>query len=158
MRIGAVVAYHDYGDLVAQLEPDCPPAPLFLPNVNKTVLAFVQRDGGASRAQLRRLAARAAPANEEETREGPPTLVVVVDGADPHQADALRRELGLEAMAIPDPKGRITDRFGVDTWPTTITVDRRGVVTDVEVGQAAVRAAPPVYRHDEELPPDRTAV
>jgi len=100
----------------------------------------------------------AHPANEEETREGPPTLVVVVDGADPHQADALRRELGLEAMAIPDPKGRITDRFGVDTWPTTITVDRRGVVTDVEVGQAAGRAAPPVSRHDEELPPDRTAV
>jgi hypothetical protein len=158
MRLGAVVAYQDYGDLVAQLEPDCPPAPLFLPNVNKTVLAFVQRDGGASGAQLRRLAARAAPATEEEAREGPPTLVVVVDGADPHQADALRRELGLEAVAIPDPKGRITDRFGVDTWPTTITVDRRGVVTDVEVGQAAGRAAPPVYRHDEELPPDRTAV
>ena len=61
-------------------------------------------------------------------------------------------------MAIPDPKGRITDRFGVDTWPTTITVDRRGVVTEVQVGHAAGRAAPHVYRHEEELPPDRTAV
>ena len=143
---------------MAQLEPDCPPAPLFLLNVNKTVLAFVQRDGGASGAQLRRLAARAAPATEEEAREGPPPSWSSSTAPIRTQADALRRELGLEAVAIPDPKGRITDRFRVDTWPTTITVDRRGVVTDVEVGQAAGRAAPPVYRHDESCRRTRTAV
>ena len=155
MRIGAMVVHPDYGDLVDMLEPDCPPAPLFLPNMDKTVLAFVQH-GGASGAHLRRLAAQLAP-GEEDARGSAPTLVVVVDGAAAHQADAFRREMGLDAVTIPDPKGQITDRFGIDVWPTTLTVDRRGVVTDVEIGVAARRPAAGL-RTGQEAPPGRAAV
>jgi hypothetical protein len=160
-RLGAVVAHHDYGDLIDQLEPDCPPVPLFLPGVNKAVFTFVQRRGGGSSAHLRRLVAQVTPLDDDPAPGRPPALVVVVDGADPQQADTLRRELGLDVVAIPDPQGQITDRFGVDVWPTTITVDRRGVVTEVQVGQSARRGAavdPEREERPPELPPDRTAV
>ena len=62
-------------------------------------------------------------------------------------------EVGLDVLTIPDPRGRITDRFGVDVWPTTITLDRRGVVTDVEVGVAARRSGSgPVGDQEEPRP------
>jgi hypothetical protein len=138
-RVGALFAYVDYTDLAELLEPDCPPALIFAPNLNKTVITFVQGQGAASSAHLRRLAAQVAAAGDEEAT-GAPGLVIVVDGADPDRAGALRRELGLAAVTIPDRDGRITDRFGVDVWPTTFTLDRRGVVTDVEIGVASRRS------------------
>jgi hypothetical protein len=41
-------------------------------------------------------------------------------------------------------------------WPTTVTVDRRGVVTDVEIGVTARRSAAGLGTA-EEAPPDPSA-
>ncbi len=66
--------------------------------------------------------------------ERAPAVVVIVDGADPREAEALKNELGLDFAVVADPAGKITDRFGVGVWPTTIKLDRVGIVSEVEEG------------------------
>ena len=60
--------------------------------------------------------------------------MVVVDGATAREADALMNDLGMDAVTVPDPSGAITDRFGVAVWPTTISIDEKGRVSDIETG------------------------
>jgi hypothetical protein len=62
--------------------------------------------------------------------------LVVVDGVNQREAEALKDDLGLDFVAVADPTGRITDRFGVSIWPTTMTLDRAGSVREVETGIA----------------------
>ena len=33
-----------------------------------------------------------------------------------------------------DPEGEIARRFGIIVWPTTVTIDARGRIADVEMG------------------------
>jgi hypothetical protein len=75
-------------------------------------------------------------ASGQRRGERPPTVIVVVDGADQRGADSVKRELGLDFVVLPDPEGTITDRFGIGVWPTTLTLDRAGIVSDIEFGLA----------------------
>ncbi len=77
--------------------------------------------------------------------------MVVVDGADPTEAEALKNELGLDFAVVADPGGKITDRFGVDVWPTTIRLDRVGIVSEVEIGIAAREDRESLRREDDSL-------
>ena len=96
-------------------------------------MTFVQKRSGATAMHLRRLAAQYGQQEDERA----PAVVVVVDGADARESETLKNELGLDFTAIADPEGKITDRFGIDVWPTTITLDPSGIVSEVEVGVAA---------------------
>jgi len=133
LEIGAAIAatalHPGIGDLADLAEPRCPPIPLgrFSP---KTVVTFVQKRSGATATQLGKLAAEYG-LQEGERGAG---VVVVVDGADPREAEALKNELGVEFVVVADPSGTLNDRFGVDVWPTTITLDPNGIVSDVELG------------------------
>jgi hypothetical protein len=72
----------------------------------------------------------------QRDEEGP-ALVMVIEGADAREAEALKNELGIEGMiAVADPTGAITGRFGVGVWPTTIALDASGVVLEVSTGLA----------------------
>jgi hypothetical protein len=105
----------------------CPPPPVG--SLGKAVkIAFVQQGSEASGLVLSD-AAGSEP-------EGGTLLVVVADGADEEQAAALRREVGGEALSIPDPAGVIAERFGIRYWPTTVTLDGHGAVIDVTQGVA----------------------
>src|SRR6266542_4100197 len=111
-------------------ESHCSPIPLSRLGVG-TVVAFVQKGSASSEAQLRKLFDR-----NGQRDEGAPLLVVVVDGVDEREAEALKKELGLDFVAVPDPTGRITDQFGVRIWPTTMTLDRVGTISKIETGVA----------------------
>ena len=64
--------------------------------------------------------------------ENAPLLVIVVDGADAHEAARFGAEMGFNAL--PDPDGAIADRLGIQLWPTTLSLDKSGVVSAIELG------------------------
>jgi hypothetical protein len=110
-------------------ENPCPPLNIGRAGYESSVVTFVQRASSSSQAQLRELARQMSEAGEDA-----PHMVVIVDGANAREVEALKNELGIDFAAIPDVSGTIADRFGIRTWPTTVTVDRNGTVSDVEVG------------------------
>ena len=132
VQVGSLVvgaALHPgFSDLIEAEDPPCPPIPLEHWGV-ETKVTFVQGGSAASAAHLRALAGQSG---REDAG-----VVVVVDAADARATESLKNALGLEVLAIPDPAGKITDRFGVDVWPTTITLDRQGIVAAVEIGVTA---------------------
>ena len=109
-------------------ESDCPSVPLGRLATRETLVTFIQPGSASSEARMRQLSSRYAQ------REDGPALVVVVTGADARQAEALKNELGLDIIVLPDPNRTISNRFGIGVWPTAMTIDRAGVVSAVETG------------------------
>lgn len=133
----SVAALHPgYADLVDDLaEFRCPPMPLGRLGESATVVVFAQKHSMASEIQLRKLAGQYGQQEGEQV----PVVVVVVDGADAREAEAFKNELGLDFVVLADQAGKITDRFGVGIWPTTIKLDGTGIVSEVELGMTAPR-------------------
>lgn len=113
-------------------ESPCPPIPLFGRFGEDTVITFVHKQSEASTTHLRRLTGAV------------PILLVVVDGADAREIETLRRDAGVDFVAIPDPTGAIGDRFEISMWPTTIMLDRAGTVVQVDFGVAGRRDVDPI--------------
>ena len=105
---------------------------------------FVQKDSSASALHLRRLAGQYGQEEGEQNSK-----VVVIDRANPRGTESLKNELGLDFVMLADPTGKITDRFRVGVWPTTIKLDSHGIVLEVQIGVAG-RACDD--RTDAELP------
>jgi hypothetical protein len=104
-------------------EPHCPPIPLGR-GVGSVIVAFAQRDSVTSKLlveQIRREHAASGDAAD--------FVAVVVDGAG---VDAIPEEE--RVVVIADSIGVIADRFDVHHWPTTVRINDRGVVTDVQHG------------------------
>lgn len=137
--VTGVVLQPEFIDLIEAEDSPCPPIPLEHWGV-ETRVTFVQNGSGASAAHLRSLA-------DDHGQENA-AVVVVVDRADARAVESLKSALGLDFLVIPDPAGKITDRFGVDVWPTTITLDRQGIVSAVDVGLRA-RAGGEIERDEE---------
>jgi peroxiredoxin len=129
-RFSAAVLNPSWSELY---EAPCPPAPLGRLRGQEVVVTFVQKDSSSSHSQLRFLTAK----YEQREDEPGPAVVVVVDGADEREAEALKNQLGFDFATLPDPNGTITDRFGVMIWPTTITLDHAGTISAIETGVAA---------------------
>ncbi len=147
MQVAATALHPGLFELV---ESPCPPVPLGRLGVRETVVTFVQRHSAASAIHLRKLAGQyGQPEDERET-----VVVVVFDGADALEAEALTNELGLDFVVVADPAGKITDRFGIGVWPTTIKLDRGGIVSEVEIGIAARRDRAVLCRDDGDLRSD----
>jgi hypothetical protein len=125
-RIVASIFETDLFDRIADaiaIEDPCPPP--IGPYSEHALAVFVQEDSAASQAALRRL----ADAREEDR----PFIAVIVDGATDREFERLKDRLPEGAAAIADPDGAIASRFGIRTWPTSVTV-RDGAVTAVDVG------------------------
>jgi hypothetical protein len=127
-RVGLTALYPDIAAL--EEEPHCPPFPFARLADSDTVLTFIQRRSTASVLHLRRLAADHARAGPERAS----AVLVVVDGADQREVGSLTNELGLDFPFLGDPAGGISDRLGIDIWPTTIKIDRSGIVSDIQAG------------------------
>jgi hypothetical protein len=115
-------------------ELPCPPPTLFDRlgvKPKRTVVTFVQKDS-ASAIHLRRLAGQYG----QEAGEQSSNVVVVIDRANSRETESLKNELGFDFVMLADPTGKITDRFRVGVWPTTIKLDRHGIVLEVQIGIA----------------------
>jgi peroxiredoxin len=80
-------------------------------------------------AELRRLEFEHARAGV-----GGPVILAVADGDDPSRVAAVGRELGLSFTLVPDPDRRISRRYGVNCWPTAISIEQNGLVDRVHFG------------------------
>lgn len=128
MQLAATAFRPGFTDLIDAENP-CPPLNIGRAGYESSVVTFVQRASSSSQAQLRELARQFSEAGDDA-----PHMVVVVDGANSREVEALKNQLGIDFTAIPDVSGTIANRFGVRTWPTTLTIDGTGTVSDVEVG------------------------
>jgi peroxiredoxin len=111
------------------------------------ILTFVQPWARPCIAQLRRLERLQARRDPEGV-----VVVAVVDGASPAEARALARAHGLTFAVSSDPEGGIARHFGVRVWPTTVTVDARGQIADVEMGADAGALAALARDHETAVP------
>ena len=126
-QVSAIALHPGYADLI-ETELKCPPISVGRLGVG-SVIAFVQAGSAASHAQIQELRARYAQSGEDR-----PFVAIVVGDADARTAEALKQQLELEFPILADPNGTISRRFGVRFWPTTLTLDRKGVVSDVAFG------------------------
>jgi hypothetical protein len=110
------------GDYPIELESRCPPPPLGRFGVG-TVVAFVAKNSASSEAALRQL-------REKQGR----FAVVIVDGAGAMEVAELGRSLPEGTLVIPDANGAISKRFGVRTWPSSVTFDETGRTSGLDVG------------------------
>lgn len=104
----------------------CPPPPFSRTGrAAGSIVVFVRVGSAASQAHLRTLKA-------QYSHENAPQLAIVVDGADAPTAARFGKETGF--TALPDPNGVIADRLGIRLWPTTLSLDKSGVVSAIELG------------------------
>jgi hypothetical protein len=132
--IGATALHPGLADLSDLITQPCPPPPLGRLIASDTALVFVQKHSKASISHLRKLRAR-----HDQEGERAIFIIAVFDETSQREAEALKEELGLDVVALGDPEGRITDRFRIGIWPTTIKMGRGGVVSDVQLGITSLR-------------------
>jgi hypothetical protein len=113
---------------LGQFARRCPPI-----GVGRTVVSFVQASATESHAGVYEMA------REQDESGSGAVVAVVVDGATTPETDSIAAQLGERHITIPDPAGAIADRFGIEYWPTTVTIDQ-GTVTRVDVGANAKEA------------------
>lgn len=70
---------------------------------------------------------------EEFSRQDFEVVAVNVD-RDPRRAARLLEKYGVGYASASDPEGRLPERFGIATMPTSFLIDRRGVVRYVHEG------------------------
>ena len=70
---------------------------------------------------------------EKFERAGIKPLAVLTE-ADKEKIDAIRRKYGLTFPIIPDPAGAISKRYSIQMWPTLLSLDTKGFVTNVILG------------------------
>jgi hypothetical protein len=126
---GRISANALFRDLSSLIESHCPPPPLGARGPGDSMVAFVQMGSPASVAELTRLAAQ--PAGRDGVA---PMIIAVVDAAGPADLAALKAEVGREFIAIGDAAGAVSDRFGIEVWPTTLSVDGTGIIRDMAPG------------------------
>lgn len=108
----------------------CPPPPFGRLGV-ETSATFVTKNSRASEAAVRKLASETSSGSEE-------FHAVVFEGSTAEEVEQLRQTLPENVMAIADPDGAISKRFGVRSWPSTVSVNEIGLVTSFESGVADV--------------------
>jgi hypothetical protein len=128
-RLSAADLTLSIGDLLDLTDSPCPPIPFGRLATKDTVFAFVHAHSDASMANLQNVL-------KNNASEGT-TVVAIVEGAGHERAQSLQRQRGLDVVAIPDPDGKVSARFGIDVWPTTVVVSPDGVVSEVMVGLGA---------------------
>jgi len=64
-----------------------------------------------------------------------PVVLAINDGESPELAKKVAAEHGLSAIVVPDPERPISLTYGVNIWPTTIFLDRFGLVKDIRYGR-----------------------
>jgi peroxiredoxin len=70
-----------------------------------------------------------------QTNQSSGTAVLAVnDGEDPKVAHAAAKENGITATVVTDPKREIAAAYGVNMWPTILTLSESGVISGIQHG------------------------
>lgn len=121
MRLPSFAFEADMNGRLNDVEAMCPPPPFGRLGI-KTMITFVSKNSAASEAAIRKLSAEAG--SEAEMFN-----VVVFDGMTAEELENLPHLMPPGAMAIPDPDGTVSRRFGVRVWPSNVGVNEGGLVT-----------------------------
>jgi peroxiredoxin len=70
----------------------------------------------------------------DQTGQQGPVILAINDGEDPRRIAEIRREHEFTFKLIADPRRRISRRYGVHCWPTTVSIDACGLVERVHFG------------------------
>ncbi len=70
----------------------------------------------------------------EKGGEGTPVILAVNGGEKPEVLSGVRRKHNLGFTLVPDPERTIARQFGVECWPTTVSIDAEGRVEGVQYG------------------------
>jgi hypothetical protein len=124
-RVSSFAFESDVVGRFSDVEDTCPAPPFGRLGIEAGV-TFVSKGSMASEAALRKLSA------EGEGSES--VRAVVFDGASADDLDEIRASLPPGVMAIPDPEGTIARRFGVRTWPSSISINEGGLVSAFNSG------------------------
>ncbi|MDQ3081615.1 MAG: redoxin domain-containing protein, partial [Gemmatimonadota bacterium] len=65
----------------------------------------------------------------------PPMVLAVNDGDAPDAAKKAAAENGVTAIVVTDPSRSIARAYGIDTWPTAVSIDALGLVRAVRNGR-----------------------
>ena len=79
--------------------------------------------------ELRRL--RHLPGQTSETGT---VVIAIADGEDAPRTAEIAREHKLAFAMIPDPDRRIARQYGVNCWPTIVSINENGLVDFVHSG------------------------
>jgi hypothetical protein len=118
------------GRLSDSVEAACPPPPFGRLGIEASV-TFVSKGSAASEAAIRKLASENGSDTNERSR------AVVFDGASAEEVNDLRERLPEGVIAVPDPDGAISRRFGVRVWPSSVAINESGLITEFESGVEA---------------------
>ncbi len=70
----------------------------------------------------------------EKGGEGAPVILAVNGGEKPEVLSEVRRKYNLGFALVPDPERTIARQFGIECWPTTLSLNADGRVEGVQFG------------------------
>ena len=76
---------------------------------------------------------RLQSSHDRDRREGR-VVLAINDGEDRQRVAETRRAHRLTLTLVPDPERRISSRYGINCWPTTVAIDENGRVERVHFG------------------------
>jgi peroxiredoxin len=76
-----------------------------------------------------------AAARSGEASNGRKLVLAINDGEAVEHAREVFERHGVAATLVPDPDRRIARLYGIHCWPTTVSIDERGRVWDVQMGR-----------------------
>jgi peroxiredoxin len=69
-----------------------------------------------------------------KTNSATPVVLAINDGEDPQVARAAAAESGITAILVTDPKREISQGYGVNMWPTIVSLDQNGLIAGIKYG------------------------
>jgi alkyl hydroperoxide reductase subunit AhpC len=82
-----------------------------------------------------------------QTSETGIVVIAIADGEDAQRTAAIAREHKLAFTMIPDPDRPISRQYGVNCWPTIVSINENGLVDFIHSG----------ISHDREITPEHPA-
>jgi peroxiredoxin len=80
-----------------------------------------------------------------QTSEDGIVVVAIADGEDAQRTAEIAREHKLAFAMIPDPDRRVSRQYGVNCWPTIVSINENGLVDLVHSGITHKREVPPEH-------------
>jgi peroxiredoxin len=101
----------------------------------EVLLTFWQSWSAPCLEELRRL-------EELQRGENAPVVLAVNGGEDARVLAEVRAQHGLTFPLVADPDQEIATRYGVQCWPTTVSINREGIVSRIQIGTAREHRPP----------------
>ena len=122
-RVPRYAFERDVAARLSRQENNCPPPPFERLGI-ETAVSFIRKNSLSSEAALRAMA-------DSQRARSEAVQVIVLDGGTAEDEERMR-EILPDAMIVADSEGKIARRFGIQSWPSSLTIDRSGTIADSE--------------------------